>query len=76
MTWVREHVRKGVIARQTLSAHATTVCQPRKASGPSGGSLKDWFGNTLASRWRQWRPYVCAGQAPPRICEWGWPWHQ
>ena len=38
MSWVKESL--GISPRQTLSAHTTTACQPKKASGPSGSSFK------------------------------------
>ena len=37
ISWVKRNLK--VPARQTLSAHTTSACQPNKATGPSAGSL-------------------------------------
>ena len=38
VSWVKESLQ--VNPRRTLSAHTTSVCQPKKATGPSAASLK------------------------------------
>ena len=45
ISWVQKNLQ--VKARQTLSAHTTSACQPGNATGPSAGSLKTCGLDTL-----------------------------
>ena len=68
MSWVKESLQ--INPRQTLSAHTTTACQPKKSTGPSGASLKtcglDTFLPVLPVIGRQPGPAV-GGQPSPAV---------